>query len=63
MLEKDLLPNRYQLTINYAIDFVAKFFDQTPISQLAIVGMSDGIAALISDLSGAPHEHIAASKD
>lgn len=62
MLEKDLLPNRYQLTINYAIDFVAKFFDQTPISQLAIVGMSDGIAALISDLSGAPHEHIAALK-
>lgn len=62
MLEKDLLPNRYQLMINYTIEFVSKFFDQTPISQLAIVGMTEGIATLISDLSGAPHEHISALK-
>lgn len=58
MLEKDLLPNRYQLMLNYAIDFVKEFYDQTPISQLGIVGMKEGIAILISDLSGSPHEHI-----
>lgn len=59
MLEKDLLPNRYQLMLNYAIEFVTEFYDQNPISQLAIVGMREGLAVLISDLSGSPHEHLA----
>lgn len=63
MLEKDLLPNRYQLTLNYAIDFVSEFYDQNPISQVGIIGMREGFAVLISDLSGSPHDHIAALKD
>ena len=60
MLEKDLLPNRYQLMLNYAIDFVSEFYDQNPISQLGIIGMREGLAVLISDLRGSPQEHIAA---
>lgn len=63
MLEKDLLPNRYQLTLNYAIEFVSEFYDQNPISQMGIIGMREGLAVLISDLSGSPHEHIAALND
>lgn len=60
MLEKDLLPNRFQLMLNYAIDFVKEFYDQNPISQMGVVGMSEGLAVLISDLSGSPHNHISA---
>lgn len=60
MMEKDLLPNRYQMTLNYATEFVSEFYDQNPISQMAIIGMREGFAVLISDLSGSPHEHIAA---
>lgn len=58
MQEKDLRPNRYQLMLNYSIEFVTEFFDQNPISQLGIIGMKDGLAVLVSDLNGNPHDHI-----
>ncbi|KAK0705263.1 Ssl1-like-domain-containing protein [Lasiosphaeris hirsuta] len=58
MAEKDLLPNRYLLTINYAVEFVREYFEQNPISQMGVVGMRDGIAVRISDMSGNPTEHI-----
>ncbi|PNP54196.1 hypothetical protein THARTR1_05403 [Trichoderma harzianum] len=44
MAEKDLLPTRYRLTLSYAAAFVREYFEQNPISQLAIVGMRDGVA-------------------
>ncbi|EGO56627.1 hypothetical protein NEUTE1DRAFT_84011 [Neurospora tetrasperma FGSC 2508] len=58
MADKDLLPNRYRVVLNNAIGFVREYFEQNPISQLGIVGMRDGIAVRISDLSGNPAEHI-----
>jgi len=58
MAEKDLLPSRYILTLNYAVDFVREYFEQNPISQLGIVGLRDGLAVRISDMSGNPTEHI-----
>lgn len=58
MVEKDLLPTRYRLTISYAVAFVKEFFEQNPISQLGIVGMRDGVAVRITDLGGNPAEHI-----
>ncbi|KAK7755915.1 hypothetical protein SLS62_002202 [Diatrype stigma] len=58
MLEKDLLPSRYELAIAYARDFVREFFEQNPISQLAIVGMRDGIAVRVSDMGGNPADHL-----
>ena len=58
MTEKDLLPTRYRLTLNYAVAFVREFFEQNPISQLGIIGMRDGVAVRVSDLSGNPAEHI-----
>ncbi|CAN6663505.1 general transcription and DNA repair factor IIH subunit Ssl1p [Trichomonascus vanleenenianus] len=60
MAEKDLRPNRYALTLAYAIDFVSEFFDQNPISQLGIVGMKDGMAILVSEVDGNPNAHIEA---
>jgi transcription initiation factor TFIIH subunit 2 len=58
MTEKDLRPNRYQLMLNYAIEFVSDFFDQNPISQLSIVGMKDGLAVMLSELEGNPNAHV-----
>jgi len=58
MEEKDLLPNRYRLTLRYAVTFVREFFEQNPISQLGIIGMKGGVAVRISDLGGNPSEHI-----
>ncbi|KAL8908470.1 MAG: hypothetical protein Q9207_000776 [Kuettlingeria erythrocarpa] len=58
MTEKDLRPTRYLLTIRYCQDFVTEFFEQNPISQIGIIGMRDGLAVRISDMSGNPSDHI-----
>lgn len=60
MLEKDLRPTRHLLTIHYTQEFVRQYFEQNPISQLGIIGMRDGLAVRVSDMSGNPEEHIAA---
>jgi transcription initiation factor TFIIH subunit 2 len=60
MAEKDLRPTRYLLTLSYAAAFVAEFFEQNPISQLAVLGMRDGLAVRVSPMSGNPAEHLAA---
>jgi transcription initiation factor TFIIH subunit 2 len=60
MAEKDLRPNRYLLTLRYAQEFVTEFFEQNPISQLGVLGMRDGIAVRISDMTGNPTDHIKA---
>lgn len=58
MDEKDMLPSRHRVSVAYAIDFAREFFDQNPISQLAVVGMREGVAVRISDMSGNPADHI-----
>ena len=63
MLEKDLRPTRHLLTLTYTIAFVREFFEQNPISQLGILGMRDGLAIRISELSGNPNDHITALKE
>lgn len=62
MIEKDLRPTRHLLTINYTVGFIREFFEQNPISQLGILGMRDGIAIRVSDMSGNPNDHINAVK-
>lgn len=58
MLEKDLRPNRYLMSLQYSIDFIHEFFDQNPISQLGIIIMRNGLAYLVSPISGNPQDHI-----
>jgi len=58
MAEKDLLPTRHRLTMDYAMQFVREYFEQNPISQLGILGMRDGVAVRISEMSGNPADHI-----
>ncbi|CZT09367.1 related to transcription factor TFIIH chain p47 [Rhynchosporium graminicola] len=58
MVEKDLRPTRYLLTLRFASEFITEYFEQNPISQLGILGMRDGIAIRVSDISGNPSELI-----
>lgn len=60
MVEKDLRPTRHLLTVRYTSDFVTEYFEQNPISQLGIIGMRDGLAVRVSDMSGNPNDHITA---
>lgn len=60
MTDTDMRPTRQQLEITYAIEFVTEFFNQNPISQMAVVAMVDGLAKLVSPLGGNPHDHILA---
>ena len=62
MVEKDLRPTRYLLTLRYAGEFVTEFFEQNPISQLGIIGMRDGVAVRVSDMSGNPAAHLESLK-
>ncbi|CCC69870.1 hypothetical protein NCAS_0D02890 [Naumovozyma castellii] len=62
MVEKDLRPTRHAMMIQYAIDFIHEFFDQNPISQIGIVIMRNGLAHLVSQVSGNPQDHIDALK-
>jgi transcription initiation factor TFIIH subunit 2 len=63
MTEKDLRPTRFLLTLTYTMAFIREFFEQNPISQLGILGMRDGLAVRISELSGNPNDHITALKE
>lgn len=58
MLEKDLRPTRFSVMISYLLDFVVEFFDQNPISQLGVVMMRNGMAHLVSEVSGLPQYHL-----
>lgn len=58
MLEKDLLPNRFRLTMSYAVEFVREYFEQNPISQMGIVMMRLGVANRVSEMTGNPAELI-----
>ncbi|MCJ1390777.1 hypothetical protein MMC18_003638 [Xylographa bjoerkii] len=62
MAEKDLKPTRYLLTLRYAQEFVTEYFEQNPISQLGIIGMRDGLAVRVSDMSGNPNDHTSCLK-
>ena len=58
MAEKDMRPNRFIVALQYITTFIHEFFEQNPISQLGIIGMHDGIAIAISDMSGNPSTHL-----
>ncbi|KAG7194602.1 uncharacterized protein KQ657_004278 [Scheffersomyces spartinae] len=58
MLEKDLRPTRFLMTLTYLVDFIVEFFDQNPISQMGIVLMRNGVATLISEVSSSPQYHL-----
>ena len=60
MLDKDMRPNRFIVTLKYAQEYVREFFEQNPISQMCVLGMHDGLCIRVSELSGNPNDHILA---
>jgi transcription initiation factor TFIIH subunit 2 len=60
MMEKDMRPNRYIVTLKYAQEYVREFFEQNPISQLCVLAMYDGLCIRVSELSGNPNDHVTA---
>ncbi|ODV77115.1 TFIIH basal transcription factor complex, subunit SSL1 [Suhomyces tanzawaensis NRRL Y-17324] len=58
MLEKDLRPTRFAMTLSLIQEFIVEFFDQNPISQMGILMMRNGVSNVISEVSGLPQYHI-----
>lgn len=58
MLEKDLRPTRFLMTLLLLTDFIVEFFDQNPILQLGIVMMRNGVAHLVLEVLGLPQHHL-----
>ena len=56
--DHDMRPNRLAVMIDAACAFVAEFFDQNPISTLAVLVMRDGRAELLTELSCNPRQHV-----
>ena len=55
MTDRDMRPTRFDLTLEYAREFVTEWFDQNPLGQIGIVGMRGGIGERICEMSGASH--------
>jgi transcription initiation factor TFIIH subunit 2 len=53
MTDRDMRPTRFDLTLEYAREFVTEWFDQNPLGQIGIVGMRGGIGERICEMSGA----------
>ncbi|KAI0000394.1 Ssl1-like-domain-containing protein [Russula vinacea] len=56
MTDRDMRPTRFDLTLEYAREFVTEWFDQNPLGQIGIVGMRGGIGERICEMSGNPQD-------
>ncbi|KAF9450405.1 TFIIH basal transcription factor complex, subunit SSL1 [Macrolepiota fuliginosa MF-IS2] len=56
MMDRDMRPTRFDLTLQYAREFILEWFDQNPLGQIGVVGMRAGLGERIGDLSGNPQE-------
>jgi transcription initiation factor TFIIH subunit 2 len=54
MLDRDMRPTRFDLTLQYAREFVSEWFDQNPLGQIALVGMRGGLGERLGAMSGSP---------
>lgn len=52
MMDRDLRPTRFDLTLEYTREFVTEWFDQNPLGQVGIVGMRSGLGERIGEMSG-----------
>jgi len=52
---RDLNPSRVELMLRNLHLFISKFFEENPLSQLQLIQTSDGIAKVITPLSGTLH--------
>lgn len=53
MMDRDMRPTRFDLTLEYAREFILEWFDQNPLGQIGLVGMRGGVGERIGDMAGA----------
>ncbi|KAK4050632.1 hypothetical protein OIV83_003358 [Microbotryomycetes sp. JL201] len=58
MLEREFKSTWLDLTLQYAKEFITEFFDQNPISQMAVAVTRDGQAERMTPLGGNPVDHL-----
>lgn len=58
--EMDIRPSRMFVVARHVEAFIREFFDQNPLSQIALVTIKDGVANMLTDLGGSPESHIKA---
>ncbi|KAJ3364720.1 hypothetical protein GGF31_008931 [Allomyces arbusculus] len=63
MAEKDLKPSRHDLVLSTLSTFLVEFFDQNPLSQVAVVVTHDELAHLVTELSSNPADHVRALRN
>ncbi|KAF9012394.1 Ssl1-like-domain-containing protein [Cyathus striatus] len=56
MMDRDMRPTRFDLTLQFTREFVTEWFDQNPLGQIGVVGMRSGIGERIGELSGSPQD-------
>lgn len=52
MMDRDMRPTRFDLTLEYAREFIVEWFDQNPLGQIGIVGMRAGVGERFGEMSG-----------
>lgn len=52
MMDRDLRPTRFDLSLEYSREFITEWFDQNPLGQVGVVAMRAGIGERIADMSG-----------
>ena len=52
MMDRDMRPTRFDLSLEYTREFVNEWFDQNPLGQIGIVGMRAGVGERIGEMSG-----------
>ncbi|KAH6910349.1 Ssl1-like-domain-containing protein [Coprinopsis sp. MPI-PUGE-AT-0042] len=63
MMDRDMRPNRFDLTLQYTREFINEWFDQNPLGQIGIVGMRAGLGERIGEMSGNPQDVLRAISD
>lgn len=52
MLDRDMRPSRFELSLQCSRDFIVEWFDQNPLGQIGIVGMRSGLGERICAMTG-----------
>lgn len=56
----DFRPSRMAVVAKNVEAFIREFFDQNPLSQIALVIIKDGVAYSLTELGGSPESHVKA---
>ena len=52
MMDRDMRPTRFDLSLEYAREFISEWFDQNPLGQIGVVGMRGGVGERIGEMAG-----------